>query len=67
MGRVEMERVLAESLKPCPGVEAELKEDFRKVEVRYVCAGEGREEQCVGFRPGVSGCAFASSGKTCLR
>lgn len=67
MGRVEMEEILAESLRLLPGIEAELKEDFRKIEVRYVCTGEGREEQCSGFRVGIFGCAFASSNKSCLR
>jgi len=65
----ELVEILQESLMEIEGKEEQnTPEDFRQLEVRYVCSarGEERELTCIGFVSGKSGCSFRC-GERCLR
>jgi hypothetical protein len=63
----QIEERLCESLKGVePSFEQVMREDFRKLEARFVCRAVGvEEERCVRYKYHCRGCTFRSEGGEC--
>ena len=67
MTQEQMEERLEESFRGVePSFEQVMKEDFRKLEARFVCGARGvEEERCVRYKYHCKGCTFRSEGGEC--
>lgn len=65
----QMRESLEESLgskASVPSFEIQMREDFRRIEARYVCtAKQSLEELCLRFKPGMNGCTFCGESRSC--